>query len=68
MELTSIDLLDCNGTTTHRLQLEYDGRVTIRFVHGPVAVVDPRTRTNLTPHVTVTPSLMDAAVSLNPIG
>lgn len=64
----TVELLDCHGTVTHRLRLEFDGRVSIVFVHGPTAVVDPRTRTNLTPHVAVTPSLMDAAVGLTPFG
>ncbi len=68
MELVSFDVLDCHGRVSHRLRLELDGTVTIRFEGGPTAKVDPTRRQNLTPHVTVSPSLMDAAVSLTPFG
>lgn len=66
MELATVDLLDCHGHVTHRLTLEVDGTVTIRFTAGGHAArVDPSTRTNLTPHITVPPSLLDDAATLH---
>jgi hypothetical protein len=62
----STELLDCNGTVSHRLTLLANGNVQITFNGGATATVDPIKRTTLTPGVTVTPSLMDAAASLTP--
>jgi hypothetical protein len=60
-------LIDCFGAVTHELRLEYDGTVTVRFVHGGVDVrIDPRHRTVLTPGVTVPAQIMDHAVGLRP--
>jgi hypothetical protein len=66
MELASTSLLDCNGRVSHTLTLQPDGVVAIRFADGRTAKVSPVGRVNHTPHVTVTPSLMDAACTLSP--
>jgi hypothetical protein len=62
----STDLLDCQGNRTHRLTLQIDGTVKILFNGGATAVVDPVKRSCLTPGMTITPSLMDAAATLTP--
>jgi hypothetical protein len=64
--LTSTSLLDCNGRVSHTLTLLPDGCVTIRFPDGRTAKVSPVGRVNHTPHISVTPSLMDAACTLTP--
>lgn len=46
-------LIDCHGRTTHTLTLLPTGRVEIDFAGGTTAEVDPRTRTCLTPGVTI---------------
>ncbi|WCO65501.1 hypothetical protein PO878_13440 [Iamia majanohamensis] len=67
MELARALVLDCQGRTTHTLVLEVDGTVTIRFHPGGAeARVDPRTRTVLTPSVTVPAGLLDEAAALRP--
>ena len=62
--LTSVDVLDCTGKTTHTLTLQMDGNVRISMPTGVVAVVDPHRRTVLTCGVEVPSTLLDAAVSL----
>lgn len=61
--LDSAQLLDCNGRVSHTLTLQLDGTVRIRF-SGREAVVDPRTRRNLTPDVAVHDTLVEAACTL----
>ena len=61
--LESVQLLDCNGHTTHTLTLLVDGRVRIRF-GAREALVDPINRTNLTPGVPLSDTLLDAASTL----
>lgn len=59
--LVTEELIDCQGCTTHRLVLEVDGTVTVRFVASGVAArVDPETGTVLTPGVHVPPQVMNA--------
>ena len=41
--LSTVELVDCHGRTTHRLTLLIDGRVRVR-VGAAEAVVDPATR------------------------
>ncbi len=60
----SSQLLDCSGNVTHTLFLEIDGTVEIRFAAGHSATVNPVTRTNLTPAITVHHDLMHAAGAL----
>jgi hypothetical protein len=62
----STELLDCNGIVSHRLTLLANGNVQITFNGGATATVDPIKRVTLTPGMSVTPSLMDAAASLTP--
>jgi hypothetical protein len=58
-------LIDCFGATTHELVLDYDGTVSVRFVHGGHTVrIDPRTRTVLTPGMTVPDQIMDHAAAM----
>ncbi|MGY6501934.1 MAG: hypothetical protein ACXIVQ_13715 [Acidimicrobiales bacterium] len=61
--LDSVQLLDCSGQVSHTLTLLVDGRVRIRFA-GREAIVDPRSRRNLTPQVPVHDTLMDSACAL----
>lgn len=66
-DLTSVELLDCDGHVSHRLVLEPDGTVVITFLPGGHrARVDPSTGHNLTPGITVADGLLDAARSLAP--
>jgi hypothetical protein len=63
--LITEQLIDCFGATTHELVLDYDGTVSVRFVHaGHVARIDPRTRTVLTPGVRVPDQVMDHAAAM----
>lgn len=62
--LTRVELLDCDGRTSHTLVLELDGTITVRFRAGHCARIDPVTRTVLTPGVTVPVGLLDAACRL----
>lgn len=62
--LTRMELLDCDGRTSHTLVLEPDGTITVRFRAGHRARIDPATRTVLTPGVTVPVGLLDAACRL----
>ncbi len=62
--LSSAELLSCDGTTSHTLQLELDGTVTVRFRDGHRARVDPRTRTVITRGMSLSPALVDAACRL----
>lgn len=61
--LTQIELLDCTGQITHRLILLFDGTVAID-AFGRRTIVDPRSRTVLTPGHHVNPVLMDQASTL----
>ena len=63
--LTRVELLDCDGTTSHTLVLELDGTVTVRFRGGHAARIDPRTRTVLTPGMKLPATLLDAACRLS---
>lgn len=47
--LETIDVVDCTGHVTHSLTLLIDGTVRITYNGGATAVVDPHTRTVLTP-------------------
>lgn len=63
--LVTEELIDCQGHTTHRLVLEYDGSVTVRFLaSGVTARVDPDSGTVLTPGVHVPPQVMNAVRAL----
>lgn len=63
--LVTEELIDCQGRTTHRLVLELDGTVTVRFVERRVEVrIDPRTSTVLTPGIQVPPQVMNAALAM----
>ena len=63
--LVSEELIDCQGRTTHRLVLEIDGTISVRFVErGVTARIDPRSGTVLTPGVHVPPQVMNAAASM----
>jgi hypothetical protein len=63
--LITEQLIDCFGATTHELTLDYDGTVSVRFVHGGHVVrIDPSTRTVLTPGVTVPDQIMDHAAAM----
>lgn len=64
--LARSELIDCQGTTTHTLTLEPDGRVTVRLSDGRTAVVDVATRRNLTPHVPLGDDVLGAAAALTP--
>jgi hypothetical protein len=64
--LVQVDLLDCSGRVSHTLTLLVDGLVRIDFANGRRAIVDPRTRRNLTPDVPVGPALLDRAAHLRP--
>jgi hypothetical protein len=58
-------LIDCFGATTHELVLDYDGTVSVRFVHGGQTVrIDPSTRTVLTAGMTVPEQIMDHAAAM----
>ena len=59
-------LHDCHGHVTHTFTLLLDGTVRIDLPGGRHAVVDPTSRQNLTPHVPVTPALMDHAAQVGP--
>lgn len=63
-DLRSTELLDCHGRVSHRLTLLFDGKVEIAFAHGHVAVVDPRTRTCLTPGVHIPQSMWTDVMAL----
>lgn len=63
--LTSVDVLDCSGRTTHTLTLQIDGTVRISMPSGLEAVVDPTRRLVLTRGVNVPSTLFDAAASLS---
>jgi hypothetical protein len=62
--LETVDLIDCSGNVSHTLTLLIDGTVRIDYHRGASAVVDPRTRTVLTPHRIVPQTLIDAACAL----
>lgn len=63
--LVTEELIDCQGRTTHRLVLELDGTVRVRFVERDLEVrIDPRTSTVLTPGVQVPPQVMNAAAAM----
>ena len=65
--LVTEELIDCQGRTTHRLVLELDGTVTVRFVEqGLVIRLDPRTGAVLTPGARVPPQVMNVAVAMQP--
>lgn len=66
--LERVQLLDCTGLASHTLTLLIDGRVEVRFRAGHTALVDPATRTVLTPGVTVHPDIVEAAAGLRPPG
>lgn len=59
-------LHDCQGKVTHTLTLLVDGTVAVDFANGRRAVINPDTRTNLTPAVVVAPALMDQAAQVGP--
>lgn len=63
--LTSVEVLDCSGQTTHVLTLLVDGNVRITMASGTVAIVDPERRTVLTAGVSVHATLLDAAAALS---
>lgn len=66
-DLASFELFDCQGRVSHRLRLEADGTVTVRFIASALSArVDPRTRRNLTPQVPVPDALLDQAAGLQP--
>lgn len=63
--LVAEELLDCQGRVTHRLVLEVDGTVSVRFVdRGLTARIDPSTGTVLTPGLHVPPQVVSAARSM----
>lgn len=63
--LVTEELIDCFGQLTHRLVLEIDGTVTVTFVRSGVkAKVDPKSRSVLTPGVTVPETLLDHAATM----
>lgn len=62
--LTTVQLLDCDGTVSHTLVLQLDGNVTIRFAAGHEVRIDPVRRTVLSPGVVLPASLLDAAAQL----
>ena len=62
--LHQVELLDCSGRVSHTFTLLIDGLVRLDFADGRTATIDPRARRNLTPHVTVGPTLLDRAVQL----
>lgn len=66
LELERVELLDCTGIARHTLTLLADGTVEIRYAAGHTALVDPVTRTVLTPGMTVHRDLLDAAAGLRP--
>jgi hypothetical protein len=66
--LERVQLLDCTGLASHTLTLLIDGRVEVRFRAGHTALVDPATRTVLTPGITVHPDIVEAAAGLRPRG
>lgn len=66
LELERVELLDCTGLASHTLTLLADGTVEIRFAAGHAVLVDPTTRTVLTPGITVHRDLVDAAAGLRP--
>lgn len=60
-------LLDCNGRVTHTLTLLLDGRVEVHIASSGVrALVDPASRTCLTPGVHLHHDLLDACAGLRP--
>ena len=63
--LRSTDLMDCSGHVTHRLTLRLDGNVDVTFSSGHTAVVDPATRTCLTPAMTIPDALCPQIVALH---
>ena len=63
--LTSVEVLDCFGQTTHVLTLLVDGNVRITMANGTVAIVDAACRTVLTAGVSVHATLLDAAAALS---
>lgn len=65
-DLARCDLIDCQGTVTHTLILEPDGRVTVRLRDGRVARIDVVTRRNVTPQVPVGDDVIAAAAGLTP--
>jgi hypothetical protein len=65
-DLQQAELLDCSGRVSHTLTLLIDGLVRIDSANGRTAIVDPRTRRNLTPHVPVGPALVDRAAQMRP--
>lgn len=62
--LETVDVVDCTGHITHSLTLLINGTVRIDYHRGASAVIDPRTRTVLTPNRVVPQTLMDAACAL----
>ena len=62
-------LLDCTGQVTHTLTLLVDGTVEVHIsASGVRAVVDPASRTCLTPGVHLHRDLFDACAQLRPGG
>lgn len=59
-------LHDCQGQVSHTMTLLVDGTVAVDFANGQRALIDPTTRTSLTPTVAVPPALMDQAAQLRP--
>ncbi len=66
--LERVQLLDCTGYPSHTLTLRVDGTVEVRFREGHTALVDPSTRTVLTPGIAVHPDVIEAAAGLRPPG
>lgn len=62
--LATRTIIGCDGTITHELVVELDGTVAVRDAHGHRVVVDPRTRTQVTPTPTLSRGLLDAACAL----
>lgn len=63
--LVTEELIDCQGRPTHRLVLELDGTVTVRFVERGLDIrIDPTTSTVLTPGARVPPQVMNAAAAM----
>jgi hypothetical protein len=67
-DLEQVQLLDCTGHPSHTLTLRLDGTVEVRFREGHVALVDPSTKTVLTPGMTVHPDIIETAAGLRPPG
>jgi hypothetical protein len=62
--LETARVLDCTGKVTHELTLLPDGMVRVRRSGGPDVIINPVTRTALTPGIHVPETLMDTAALL----